>query len=497
MSSQPCELLTSISSPHSPVPTYICEKPAQMNSLRFLFAAAFVALLSCQSQAQPNWQVGNTTLTEYDLVTGISLPWEILWGADDHIWCTLRTGQVLRIDPETGNYTEILDIEVMGDGGSEPGLLGMCLHPDFETTPLVYLVYNSGSPWSGGTEHLVSYEWDGTSLSNQVVILEDIEAGGIHNGSRIMITEDGKIMMTTGDTGDGGDSSQNMNSNNGKVLRINLDGTIPADNPNPDSYVWSMGHRNAQGICQGPNGIIYSSEHGQSNHDEFNIIEADRNYGWPDVEGICDLASEGAFCAANNVMEPLKEWSPCIAVNGIEYYNHPSIPEWQNSVLMSVLGGLGGAYERLSVLHMNDDGTAVESEDQFFSDFNQRIRDVCVNPYTGAVYLAFNGPSYPGSGPNTIKEFVNDGVIDNVIDRKQDQFISIYPNPVTTQAKIEFSKSLIGSDLVIHDYTGKVVESKEITSTQMTIEKGFLPAGQYYIQASSSLGTLSKSFIIQ
>lgn len=468
-----------------------------MNYMRFLLATMAVVLFSCQSQSQPTWEVGNTTLTEYDLVTGINLPWEILWGPDDHIWCTLRSGQVLRIDPETGNYTEVLDIDVMGDGGSEPGLLGMCLHPDFDNEPLVYLVYNSGSPWSGGTEHLVSYEWNGTSLENEVVILEDIEAGGIHNGSRIMITEDNKIMMTTGDAGDGGSSSQNINSNNGKVLRINLDGSVPDDNPDPTSYVWSWGHRNAQGLCQGPNGIIYSSEHGQSNHDEFNIIEEGRNYGWPEVEGICDQASEATFCNENNVMEPLKEWSPCIAVNGIEYYDHPSIPEWQNSVLMSVLGGLGGAYERLSVLHMNAEGTEVVSEDQYFSDFNQRIRDVCVNPYTGAVYLAFNGPGYPGSGPNTIKEFVNDGLGTNVVDRKKDQYISIFPNPVTTESTIEFSESLIGSDLIIHDYNGKVIETRKITETTMTVEKGFLPAGQYYIQATSSLGTLSKSFIIQ
>ena len=112
------------------------------------------------------------------------------------------------------------------------------------------------------------------------------------------------------------------------------------------------------------------------------------------------------FCETNNVPEPLRTWSPCAAVNDVIYYDHPAIPEWQGSVLMAVLGGfqdpVGG---RLNVLHMSDDGLTLESDEYFFDEFNQRIRDVAVNPYTGAMYLALNGPSYTGNGPNLIKEF--------------------------------------------------------------------------------------------
>ena len=156
-----------------------------------------------------------------------------------------------------------------------------------------------------------------------------------------------------------------------------------------------MGNRNSQGLALGPNGIIYASEHGQNSNDEFNIVEAGGNYGWPQVEGFCNTPAEEDFCAENNVIEPLKAWTPCIAVNGIEYYNHEAIPEWQHSVLLSVLGGLGAQYERLSVLHLSEDGLNVTSEDQYFSSFNQRIRDVAVNPYTGSVYvcLLYTSPS--------------------------------------------------------------------------------------------------------
>ena len=171
--------------------------------------------------------------------------------------------------------------------------------------------------------------------------------------------------MTAGDVGASG-LSQSMNSLQGKTLRLNLDGSIPEDNPFPDSYIYTLGNRNSQGLALGPNGIIYSSEHGQNSNDEFNIVEAGGNYGWPQVEGFCNTPAEEDFCEENNVIEPLKAWTPCIAVNGIEYYNHEAIPEWQHSVLLSVLGGLGGQYERLSVLHLSEDGLSVTSEDNTF-----------------------------------------------------------------------------------------------------------------------------------
>ena len=136
---------------------------------------------------------------------------------------------------------------------------------------------------------------------NEEVLLS-LPAAGIHNGSRLLVLPDNTLLMSTGDKGDGGSSSQNFNSLNGKILRLNLDGSIPADNPTAGSYVYSMGHRNPQGLAMGPNGLIYSSEHGQSNNDEVNIIQPGRNYGWPNVEGVCNTSSENSFCVANNVV---------------------------------------------------------------------------------------------------------------------------------------------------------------------------------------------------
>jgi aldose sugar dehydrogenase len=451
------------------------------------------------------WTVGSTTLTETDVVTGLDVPWEILWGADDYIWATTRSGEVLHIEPTTGNYTTILDLTdvVPDEGSSEPGLLGMVLHPDWANSPKVYLVYNY---MSGNSirERLVSYDWNGTALVNEVTLINNIPGYWIHNGSRLVITQDLKILMSTGDTGDGGDSSQDFGALNGKVLRINLDGSIPSDNPvltegDAPGYAYSWGHRNIQGLCIGPDAIIYSSEHGQNNNDEFNIIEPGRNYGWPNVEGMCNTASEQTFCATNNVKEPIRTWTPCVAVNGIEYYNHPAIPEWNHCILMGVMGGLSGANgnnDRISVLHLSPDGLSIESEDQYFTSLNQRFRDVCVNPVTGALYVALNGSSYPGSGPNKIKEFRN-LAYNAVEDYSFTQDLDIFPNPATNQIQLHLSSSLIGAKLTIFAANGDLVKEIMVQSTKETIDLTTWSSGAYWAKVSNNLGTVTATFMKQ
>lgn len=461
--------------------------------------AAALLLSSAALQAQTTWPLDSTVLVQTDVVTGITRPWEILWGPDDYIWATCRNGDVLHIDPVTGNYTTILELTVSNNGSGEPGLLGMALHPDFANTPKVFLVYNFTQ---GNTvkERLSSFDWDGTSLSNETYIIDNIAGNQIHNGSRLVISPDNKIMMTTGDTGTGGALSQDLNSKNGKVLRINLDGTIPSDNPDPASYVWSFGHRNGQGLCYGPTGILYESEHGQNNSDELNIIEANRNYGWPNVEGACNTTSEMTYCNANNVKEPIKEWSPCVAVNGLEYYNHPAIPEWENCLIMGVMGGLNGtsgSNDRVSILHMSTDGLSVLSEDKLFTSLNQRFRDVCINPNTGALYVALNGTQYPGTAPNKIIMFApQEENTNNIVSKPTiGQSMSLFPNPAQSTITIESAETLLGSDLTIYNNEGKQVTQVKIMSAKQVIDISQLPAGSYWTLASSNLGTVTRTFV--
>ena len=469
-----------------------------MKNFAFVLASALTLGMLSPVQAQTTWTLDETVLTEYNLVSGVHIPWELTWGPDDMLWCTTREGDVLHIDPLSGAYETVLSLNV-NDGGVEPGLLGMALHPEWDTTPKVYLAYTA----FGNQERLSVFDWDGASLGNEE-ILHSVGAAGIHNGSRLLVLPDNTLLMSTGDLGDGGVSSQDDNDDNGKILRFNLDGTIPADNPDPNSYVFTKGHRNSQGLCLGPNDVIYSSEHGQYNFDEFNILEAGRNYGWPDVEGSCDGVcdwcdawNEVDFCNENDVPEPLRTWSPCAAVNDVIYYDHPAIPEWQGSVLMAVLGGfqdpVGG---RLNVLHMSDDGLTLESDEYFFNEFNQRIRDVAVNPYTGAVYLALNGPSYTGNGPNLIKEF-RPTETDAVNDWSDTRAVDVFPNPASNQVQLAVSASWTGQPYRVVNMQGQVLAQGQLRG-QSALDVSTWNSGSYIFEATNNEGIrMTRVLIVQ
>jgi glucose/arabinose dehydrogenase len=323
----------------------------------------------------------STELNVRVIAEHLDTPWEILWGPDDHIWMTERRGVVSRIDVASGNVKVLLDISEIVDEGSENGMLGMVLHPNFihPDSQFVYLVYTYYG--TAPTERLVRYTYDTDTLINETILLDDIPAGYYHIGSRVIILPDRTILMSTGDVGSAS-YALDTTKFHGKILRINLDGSVPVDNPVPGSYVWSLGHRNPQGLVRATNGIIYSSEHGPSKDDEINIITELGNYGWPEVMGFCDLPAEQAYCAANNVIEPLIAWTPTIATCGLDYFGHDAIPEWKNSLLLASL-----KEDDLRVLKLNGAGDSIISEEIFFNNEYGRLRDVCISP-DGEIYFA-------------------------------------------------------------------------------------------------------------
>lgn len=461
----------------------------------FFWAALLVASvqLPITLQAQ-DLQLDSTLLTATDVATGLVVPWEVKYGPDDHLWVTERRGNILRINPENGNIVTILNHQSTVTGGnSEYGMLGMALHPDFLNTPLLYVVYCYDQ--SGIRERLSSFEWNGTELVNETILFDEIQGGNIHDGSRLLITTDNKILMTTGDRGNSS-LSQNKNSLNGKILRLNLDGSIPDDNPDPASYVYSFGHRNPQGLTYGPNGQIYSSEHGAQQSDEFNLIGPDTNYGWPNVQGACNTAAEQTFCNENAVREPLIEFSPCAAVNDIVYYDHPAIPEWEGKMLMAVLGGFALSDSRLSVMTFNDDGTAILNEDQYLDNLG-RLRDVAINPHTGSVYVATNGPFYPGSGPNRIIEYRNEAYVPNSVGapNTNNQFIRVFPNPVIDQLQLQLSPNFAGQQLEVISFNGQVIQQLTIQSEQLQIDVKSWTPGMYFLRASNEEGMITRTFL--
>ena len=312
--------------------------------------------------------------------SGLNFPWEILWGKDNHIWMTERGGKISKIDPKTGNVVFTASVtEVVAN--NEGGLLGMVQHPDFLTNGLFYVVYNYNA--SGGyREKMVQLKFQNGTIQPVATLIENIPASSIHNGSRLWISNGTVpfIFMTTGDAANQ-PNAQSTTSVSGKILRFNLDGSIPADNPFAGSSVWSIGHRNPQGLVIA-NGIIYASEHGPNIEDEVNIIEKNRNYGWPTVNGPCDQTAEITFCNANNVKQPIwSSGSNTIAVCGMDYYSNNRIAAWQNSLLMCTLKDAS-----LRVLTLSSDGFSIVSQKTFFKNRFGRIRDICISP-AGRVYL--------------------------------------------------------------------------------------------------------------
>ena len=348
------------------------------------FLIVFLSLLfSCCSKSQhptiigaDGWPVDTARIIKNNL----NFPWEILWGKDDHIWMTERGGKISKIDPKTGTVIFTSSIaEVVSN--NEGGLLGMVQHPDFLNNGLFYVVYdymNAGNY----REKMVQMKFSNNSIQPVFTLIENIPASSIHNGSRLWITNETtpKIFMTTGDASVS-NNAQSLSSISGKILRFNLDGSIPADDPIAGSPIWSFGHRNPQGLVV-VNGIMYASEHGPNIEDEVNIIERNRNYGWPAVMGPCDLPAEITFCTANNVKEPIwSSGSNTIAVCGLDYYNNSRIPAWQNSLIMLTLKDAS-----LRVLTLSTNGLTIINQQTFFANRFGRLRDICISP-AGRVYL--------------------------------------------------------------------------------------------------------------
>jgi glucose/arabinose dehydrogenase len=217
-----------------------------------------------------------------DVIAGdLDYPWDIE-RAGDRILVTEAAGDVVMIDGGhlTRHPVKTSD-PIAREGGG--GLLGMALSKDFETngTAYFYHTYNSDA---GLTNKVIEARFDGSGWRETRVLVDGIPGHRLYNGGRIAIGPDGNLFVTTGWTEDR-ERPQDLNSLAGKILRMTLDGKVPHDNPFPGSYVYSYGHRNPQGLAWDDGGRLFTSEHGQTAHDEINIITPGTNYGWPLISG--------------------------------------------------------------------------------------------------------------------------------------------------------------------------------------------------------------------
>jgi glucose/arabinose dehydrogenase len=241
----------------------------------------------------PSPRIGPAVVENVQLIAaGLEAPWAMALAPDGRLFVTERPGRVRiarlggGLDPEPWAR-----VPARANPDAERGLLGLALDPDFARSGFVYLYYSYAGPGGATLNRLVRMHDANGAGTDETILLDNIPGSANHDGGRIAFGPDGKLYVATGD-GEQQARAQDPRSLGGKILRLEKDGTVPADNPTPGSAVYSLGHRNVQGLAFQPDtGVLYETEHGPSGlfpaccQDEVNRIEAGANYGWPIVTG--------------------------------------------------------------------------------------------------------------------------------------------------------------------------------------------------------------------
>ena len=282
-----------------------------------------------------------------EVVAGLEAPWSIAFIGDTPLVSERDSGRILELDP-TGEAREVGTVPGVRHGG-EGGLLGLAVGED----GLLY-VYSTGEDGNRIQRYALTGEAGALELGQGETILDGIASAGYHNGGRIAFGPDGMLYAGVGDAGQSS-AAQDLDSLSGKILRMDPDGTVPDDNPFPDSLVYSFGHRNVQGLGWAADGTMFASEFGQNTWDELNVIESGGNYGWPEAEG------RGG---GDDYVDPVQQWAPADA-------SPSGITVVDDTVFIANLGG-----EVLRAVPVADPAAATDYYDGEFG----RIRAVCEGP---------------------------------------------------------------------------------------------------------------------
>jgi glucose/arabinose dehydrogenase len=344
--------------------------------LALLTGLVLSSVPASSATTQPNVEV---------VAEGLETPWAIAFAPDRRIFITERPGRIRVIKDGKLQKEPWMEIEVYEAG--EAGLMGLALDPQFERNRFVYIAYTHRDSAGRIRNHLVRLREDQDKGVMDKVLVDGARGARNHDGARVKFGPDGKLYLTMGDAQDA-DTAQNLSSLNGKILRMNPDGTIPSDNPFKNSPVYSYGHRNSQGLAWQPGtGRLYATEHGPSGfqgccRDELNFIEPGKNYGWPVIRG--DQTREGmvppVLHSGTN-----ETWAPC----GATFVTRGP---WAGSLVFT---GLRGQTLYRVILDKDDPRKVAGFERDFAREFG-RLRDVVEGP-DGALYVLTSNRDGRGS----------------------------------------------------------------------------------------------------
>jgi len=323
---------------------------------------------------------------------GLDHPWSLAFLPNGEMLVTERSGKLRMI-----RNRKLLDYEVEGVPTAfvkgQGGLFDVLVDPDFGSNERIYISYAAGKGSANALE-VVSGRLDGSKLLDVKKILQVTPSKNTphHYGGRMAFAADGTLLVSTGDGFDYREQAQSLSSLLGKILRINLDGSIPSDNPfvgdpNSRDEILSYGHRNPQGIAVTQDGLIWMHEHGPQGGDELNLVEAGINYGWPAVTFGIDYSGAyvSPFTEAEGMRAPATYWVPSIAPGGLAVYESDVFPEWRGNLFVATL-------KEKSVRRLVLNGSKVIKDEIMFTELDERIRDVRTGPDGNLYLLADSNP---------------------------------------------------------------------------------------------------------
>jgi len=348
-----------------------------------IVAASSVACAAEDAKLAEQPQVRLVTVAE-----GLEHPWGIAFLPDGRALVTERPGR-LRIVAQDGTVGPALDGVPTVDATGQGGLLGIALDPDFASNRLVYLAYAEPRDGGNGTSVARGQLGEGGLSDVEVIFRQQPTVAGRHHfGSRLVFARDGRLFVALGERNSERARAQTLDSHIGKVVRIERDGSVPADNPfvgraGALPEIWSYGHRNIQGAALHPvTGELWTNEHGPKGGDELNRTLAGLNYGWPKVSYGVEYsgATISESPTAPGIEPPVHYWVPSIATSGLLFYTGDRFPDWRGNAFV---GGLKS--KQLSRLELDGD-KVVREEVLLRGVIDQRIRDVVQGP-DGLIYL--------------------------------------------------------------------------------------------------------------
>jgi glucose/arabinose dehydrogenase len=347
-----------------------------------LLAAALVAGPAAARDLIVRTEAGSVKLTE--VASGLQNPWSLAFLPDGRMLVTERPGQ-MRIVGRDGNVSApiagVPEVHARGQGG----LLDVAVSPNFADDKLI--VFSYAEPTVGGARTAVAR----ARLDAERMELQDVRrifaqnedpSGNHHWGSRLVFARDGTLFVTLGDRFHSRERAQALDSHIGKVVRITMDGSAPADNPlvgrsDARPEIWSWGHRNVQGAALHPQtGELWTHEHGPQGGDEINRTRAGLNYGWPEVTYGREYVTGrkiGEGTAGDGVEPPVLQFTPSIAPSGMAFYTGDVFPQWKGSLFV-------GALKFQLVARLVLDGDRVVHEERILTELGRRIRDVRQGP---------------------------------------------------------------------------------------------------------------------